>query len=169
MDSIKSLSGHVTLNLCFCIRSDLRVTLCIPVCPGHEMSSHYFLCSSGPGAVSIKSAPGHITPNLCFCIRWDLQVMWCNAVCPGTKRDCTIFRLGWDWYRFDKNHATTRCAELVFFNPAGYTGHVAHSIASESSNVTALLLMLGWAGTDSIKSTPRQVTPNLCFCVRWDL
>jgi hypothetical protein len=55
-----------------------------------------------------------------------------------------FFRLGWDWYRFDKNHTTTRCAELVFFNPAGYTGHVAHSVAFESSNVTALLLMLGW-------------------------
>jgi hypothetical protein len=41
----------------FCIQWDLRVTKCIPVGPGHELSTHYFLCSGGPGAVSIKSTP----------------------------------------------------------------------------------------------------------------
>jgi hypothetical protein len=46
----------------------------ILVHPGREMSTHYFSCSSGRGAVSIKSSPGHVTWNLCFCIRWDLRV-----------------------------------------------------------------------------------------------
>jgi hypothetical protein len=41
---------------------------------GHEMSTHYFSCSGGLGAVSIKSVSGHIIPNLCFYFWWDLQV-----------------------------------------------------------------------------------------------
>jgi hypothetical protein len=56
--SIKSASGHVTLNLCFCIKWDLLVMCCIPVQPDCEASTHYFSCSGGLGAVSIKSALG---------------------------------------------------------------------------------------------------------------
>jgi hypothetical protein len=40
-DSTKSAPGHVTQNLCFCIRRDQRVTLSIPVGPGCEISMHY--------------------------------------------------------------------------------------------------------------------------------
>jgi hypothetical protein len=40
---------------------------------GHKISTHYFSCLGGLGAVSIKSVSGHVTPNLCFRIRWDLQ------------------------------------------------------------------------------------------------
>jgi hypothetical protein len=54
--STKSVSGPVTLNLCFSFWIDLRATLCIPVHPGCETSIHYFSFSCGPGAVSIKSA-----------------------------------------------------------------------------------------------------------------
>jgi hypothetical protein len=72
--SIKSVSGHVTLNLCFCIRWDLRVMYCIPVHPGRETSKHYFSCLGGSGAVSIKGVLGHVMPKLYFCIRWDLWV-----------------------------------------------------------------------------------------------
>jgi hypothetical protein len=38
----KSAPGQVTINLCFCIRRDLWVTLGIPVRLGHETSTHYF-------------------------------------------------------------------------------------------------------------------------------
>jgi hypothetical protein len=68
-------SGHVTSNMCFCIKWDLRVTWCIPLRPGHEMLTHYFSCSGGTGVVSMKSAPGHVPPNLFFSyIWWDLEV-----------------------------------------------------------------------------------------------
>jgi hypothetical protein len=53
--SIDSVSGHITSKLCFCILWDLRVTKCIPMGPGHEMSTHYFLCLGGSGVVSIKT------------------------------------------------------------------------------------------------------------------
>jgi hypothetical protein len=73
-DSTKSTLGHVKANLCFSIRWDLHVTLCIPLYPGRETLTHYFQCSCGTGTDFTKSLPGHITPNLCFCIRWDLWV-----------------------------------------------------------------------------------------------
>jgi hypothetical protein len=47
IDMTKSAPGHITLNLCFCIRLDLWVTVCILVCPGREMSTLYVLCSGG--------------------------------------------------------------------------------------------------------------------------
>jgi hypothetical protein len=66
--SIKSVLTHVTPNLYFCIRWDMRVTLCIQVHPSCETLMHYFSCSDGHDAVSIKSISGYVTPNLCFCI-----------------------------------------------------------------------------------------------------
>jgi hypothetical protein len=38
----KEASGHIMMNLCFCIQRDWRVTYCILVCLGHEMLMHYF-------------------------------------------------------------------------------------------------------------------------------
>jgi hypothetical protein len=73
--SIKIASGHITPNLCFCIRWYLRVTYSILVRPGHETSMHYFLYSGGISKGSAKSGLGHITLNLSFCIQWDLWVM----------------------------------------------------------------------------------------------
>jgi hypothetical protein len=64
--SIRSALGHVTPKLCFCIWWYLRVTQNIPVHLGHETSTHYFLCSRGPGAVSIKSARGTHYAKLVF-------------------------------------------------------------------------------------------------------
>jgi hypothetical protein len=58
MDMTKSGSGHVTPNLCFCIRWDLRVRLCIPMRPSQETSMHYFSCSGGTGTDMTKSASG---------------------------------------------------------------------------------------------------------------
>jgi hypothetical protein len=47
-DLTKSAPGHVMPNMCFfCIRWDLRVTLCISVHPDHEKTTYYFSCSGG--------------------------------------------------------------------------------------------------------------------------
>jgi hypothetical protein len=72
MDKTKNALGHITPNLCFRIRWDVRVAWCIPVRLGCEISMHYFSCSGGPEVVSIKSAQGHVTQNFSFCIPWDL-------------------------------------------------------------------------------------------------
>jgi hypothetical protein len=49
------------LNLCLCIWWDLRVTKCILVRPGREISMHYFSRSGGPDLDPTKSAPEHVT------------------------------------------------------------------------------------------------------------
>jgi hypothetical protein len=66
IDSTKSALGHVMPNLCFCIRWDLRVTLCILVRLGHEISMHYFPRSGGTDTNCTKRASGHVTSNFSF-------------------------------------------------------------------------------------------------------
>jgi hypothetical protein len=73
-DLIKSASGHVMLNLCFCIRWELWVTWCILMRPVRETSIHYFSCFSGTGTSLTKSASGHVVLNMSFSILWDLRV-----------------------------------------------------------------------------------------------
>jgi hypothetical protein len=77
--------------------------------------------------------------------------------------------LGWDRYRFYKKCAETCYAEVVIFYPVGSAGHIVHSGAFGARNVDALFFMLGWLSAVSIKRTLGHVTPNLCFCIRWDL
>jgi hypothetical protein len=47
--------------------------------------------------------------------------------------------------------------------------HVIRSGASVTQNIDTLFFMLGWARCGSQKKVPGQVTPNLCFCIQWDL
>jgi hypothetical protein len=44
--------------------------------------------------------------------------------------DVLFFILGWDQYGLHKKRAGTRYAELVFFHPVGFVGHVVRSGAS---------------------------------------
>jgi hypothetical protein len=63
----------------------------------------------------------------------------------------------------------TRYAELMVLHPVGAAGHVVHSGVFGVQNIDALFSCSGGTGTDLTKSEPGQVTPNLCFCNRWDL
>jgi hypothetical protein len=66
----------------------------------HEISTHYFSCSGGPGAFFIESTPGHVMLNLCFCIRWNLRVTLGILVCPGHEMSMHYFHawVGTEWF-----------------------------------------------------------------------
>jgi hypothetical protein len=48
-------------------------------------------------------------------------------------------------------------------------GHVVHSIASRDRNGDTLFSISGGPDAVSIKSVMVLVTPNLSFCIQWDL
>jgi hypothetical protein len=80
--------------------------------------------------------------------------------------DTLFFKLGWDRCGIDKKRTGTRYTELLFLYLVGYAGHVVQSGASGPRNIDTLFFMLG---TNSLKSAPKHVTLNLCFCIQWDL
>jgi hypothetical protein len=77
--------------------------------------------------------------------------------------------LGWDRCEFHKKRDGTCYAELVCLDLVGSAGHVMHSGASVVRNIDALFLCSGDSGKDSTKSVSGHITPNLCFCIRWNL
>jgi hypothetical protein len=72
-------------------------------------------------------------------------------------------------YGFDNKRVGTRYAELVLLHPVGSMGRVVHFGASGSRNVDELFFMLGRTVTNSTKGTLGHVTPNLSFCIYFDL
>jgi hypothetical protein len=54
----KSVPGHFTPNLCYCIQWDLWGTQFIPVHLGHETLKYYFSYSGGTGMNSTKKRGG---------------------------------------------------------------------------------------------------------------
>jgi hypothetical protein len=68
-----------------------------------------------------------------------------------------------------KEHATSCYADLCFFYSVGSTCHVVHSSASRSEASMRYFSCSGGASMDSTRNAPGHVTPNLCFCIRWDL
>jgi hypothetical protein len=83
-----------------------------------------------------------------------------HSVVSGARHiDTLFFMLGWHRYEFTKKHAETRYAELVFLHPVGSTMHLGHE------SLTHYFSCSGGTGTDSTKSAPRHVTPNMCFCL----
>jgi hypothetical protein len=77
--------------------------------------------------------------------------------------------LGWDPNGFHKKHARARYAERVFLHPLGSSVHVVDSGVSGRGTSMHYFSCAGGTGKDSTKVKLGHVTPNLCFCIRWDL
>jgi hypothetical protein len=77
--------------------------------------------------------------------------------------------LEWDQYGFHRKHSGTRYTELAFLHPVGSMGHVVVPVHPGLKTLTHYFLCSGGNGTDSTKREPGNITPNLCFCMQWDL
>jgi hypothetical protein len=120
----KSAPGRVTLNLCFCIWCDLRVTYCISVRPEHETLTHNYPCLGGPGAVSIKKRRDTLCRNCVFAsgaICGSYSAFWCVW---GAKHRHTIFhaRVGLAQFPHKACWDTLR-RTCVFASGAIYVSH----------------------------------------------
>jgi hypothetical protein len=71
--------------------------------------------------------------------------------------------LGWDQYGYDKKHAGTHYAKIVFLHPVGSMGRVEHSGASGMRNVDALFFKLGWAWCSFHKKRDKTRYAELVF------
>jgi hypothetical protein len=80
-----------------------------------------------------------------------------------------FFRLRWAWCSFQKKHVGTRYAELMFLYSVGSVGHIVHSYVSGHETTMNYFSSLGGPGAVSIKSMLGHITPNLWFCIWWDL
>jgi hypothetical protein len=131
--------------------------------------------------------------TLYFFLGWDRY--GCHKKCPGThyaklvslhtvgsashivhfgaagarNLDTPFFMLGSARCSFHKKRTKTRYAELMFLPPVGSAGHIVHSHASGHEISMHYFLCSCGPYVVSIKSTPGHVTPNLCFCIRWNL
>jgi hypothetical protein len=87
----------------------------------------------------------------------------------GAKGRCTIFHacLGSEWIP-QKSHRDTLLQTCVLLS-VGCVGHVMHSVRPRWKTSTHYFSCSCGTGIDSRKSAPEHVTPNLCFCIRWDL
>jgi hypothetical protein len=87
----------------------------------------------------------------------------------GQNVDALFFMLGWDRYGFHKKCAGIHYAELVFLHLMGYVGHVVLFGVSRRKKSMHYFARSGKTDMDSIKSGSGHVTPNMSFCIRWDL
>jgi hypothetical protein len=82
--------------------------------------------------------------------------------------DTLFFMLGWDRYGFNKKLTGTHYTKVMFLHLLGSADHVVHFGASGGEMSTHYFSCSGGTGTDSTKSSPGHVTPDVCFCIRMD-
>jgi hypothetical protein len=113
--SIKSVSGQVTLNLCFCIRWDMWVTYCILVRPGAKHRRTIFHAHLGPVWNPQKGCQVTLRQT---CVLHPVgstgHIVHCGAS-ASQNVDASFFLVGRDRYGFHKKHADTRMLNLCFY------------------------------------------------------
>jgi hypothetical protein len=164
--SVKSGSGHVAPNLCFCMEWNLRVTLSISVHPVCEMSTHHFSCLSSRYDFNKKRAETHFA-ELVFLHPVGSTGFIVYSGTSGREMSTHYFLIlggpGAVSIKSMLGHVTSNfcfCSLLDL-----QVSHcIPRSLGHEMS--TNYFLCSGWPSAVSITSAPEHVTLNLCFCIR---
>jgi hypothetical protein len=155
------------LNFCFCIRWDVRVTWCIPVCSSHEMSTQYFSCL-GVTCMDLTKVHWNTLHSAFLCI-WGVK----------HRRTISHARVGpvriWQKARWD-----TLCQSCVFTSSGFYGSHSVFRCVRGMKRWQTIFhawvgpvwihknryyfLCSGGTSKDLTKSTSGHVTLNFCVC-----
>jgi hypothetical protein len=117
--SRKCAPGHITPNLCFCIRWDPVGHIVHYGASGTHVDALFFLLWWDQYAMH-KNVSGHHTPNFCFASGGIYRSRGAFLCLQGAKPRCTIFCARAGLARFHKKHIETSYAELLFLYPLGY-------------------------------------------------
>jgi hypothetical protein len=140
-DTTKTASGYVTLNLCFSMQWDLRVTYCVLVRPGHTTSMQYFSCSGGPGSDPTKSVETRYGEHVFLCQVGSMGHVVHSCASGAQNVDPLFFMLGWARYGSHKNPIESHYTTRLFLYPLGSTVHVVHSGVFGVRNIDALFFV----------------------------
>jgi hypothetical protein len=77
--------------------------------------------------------------------------------------------LRWARYGYHKKRFRTHYVELLYFSSYAIYYDVLHSGASEVPTLRHYFSCSGGPSTDTTNSASRHITPNLCFCIQWNL
>jgi hypothetical protein len=118
--SRKCALGHVTPNLCFCIRCDPVGHILHYGASGTRNVDALFFFLGWDRYALHKIVLGHLTLNLCFASGGTYRSRGAFLSLRGAKPRCTIFRARAGLARFHKKHVGTSYVELLFLYPLGY-------------------------------------------------
>jgi hypothetical protein len=151
----------------FCIRWDMRVTLCIVVRSGCDTSMHSFSCSGGDWyGLHIKHVGIPYTEFVFLHSVVSTGHVVHSSGSGARNVGALFFRLVWDWCGIHTKCVGTSYVELVFLHRVGYAGHVVHSGASGVQNIDALFFILMWDWHRIHKKHLRTSYVELLFCIR---